>query len=172
MDDHTAIPIQVDPTHQRMVGTTMHGGISFDVPYINEIAENLWQGGCMAGLVLPTHINYVVSLYPWERYTMFHKVRGELYIRMYDDPNQALDQIDEIADQVNRWRDKGVVLVHCQAGLNRSSLVVARALMKEGLSADEAINLLRDKRSPAVLCNPAFEAWLRKFNEVPHASSN
>jgi len=25
-----------------------------------------------------------------------------------------------------------------------------------------AITLLREKRSPAVLCNPAFEAWLRE----------
>lgn len=158
--DPTKIPIQFDPQQQRMVGRTYHGGIEFDVPFINEIVPGLWQGGCQQGLVLPTHINYLLSLYPWERYQINHKVRGETYVRMYDDPNQALDQIEELARQVNRWRQKGQVLVHCQAGLNRSSLVVAVALMQEGMSAVDAINLLRTKRSPACLCNKGFEEYL------------
>lgn len=159
--DHTKIPIEFNPQIKRMVGQTYHGGIKFDVPFITQVAENLWQGGCTNGLILPTHINYVMSLYPWERYTINHKVRGELYIRMYDDPNQALDQVEQMAHQVNAWRKRGQVLVHCQAGLNRSSLVVARALMLDGLTADEAITLLRENRSPACLCNRAFEAYLR-----------
>src|SRR5665213_2959352 len=93
MPDPTKIPIQFDPLAQRMVGRTYHQGIEFDVPFISQIADNLWQGGCRNGLLLPTHINYIVSLYPWERYIIEHKVRGEVYIRMYDDPNQALDQL-------------------------------------------------------------------------------
>lgn len=161
MSDPTKIPIEFNPQIKRMVGRTVHGGIEFDVPFITQIADNLWQGGCTDGLILPTHINFIVSLYPWERYEIRHKIRGELYIRMYDDPNQATDQIDEIALQVNRWRKKGQVLVHCQAGLNRSSLVVARALMFDGMTADEAITLLRTNRSPACLCNQGFENYLR-----------
>lgn len=161
MSDPTKIPIKFDPQIQRMVGRTYHGSIDFDVPFISQVHDNLWQGGCADGLVLPTHINYIVSLYVWEKYTINHKVRGELYIRMYDDPNQATDQIDDIAQQVNKWRKRGNVLVHCQAGLNRSSLVVAKALMLEGFTADEAIKLIRDKRSPACLCNAGFERYLR-----------
>jgi protein-tyrosine phosphatase len=42
-----------------------------------------------------------------------------------------------------------------------SSLVTARALVLSGLTADEAIALIREKRSPACLCNPSFERWLR-----------
>jgi hypothetical protein len=30
------------------------------------------------------------------------------------------------------------------------------------MSADEAITLIREKRSPPCLCNPAFERWLRE----------
>lgn len=162
--DPTKIPIQFDPRVERMVGVTYHGNVTFDVPFMSHIGANLWQGGCKDGLILPSHINYVVSLYPWERYTIQHKVRGELYIRMYDDPKAALDQIDELAHIVNSWRQRGQVLVHCQAGLNRSSLVVARALMlSEGLTADEAIELLRTSRSPACLCNSGFENWLRSL---------
>jgi len=161
--DPTAIPIDFDPTKQRMVGRTYHGGVNFDVPFMTKIADNLWQGGCTDGLILPSHINFIVSLYPWERYTINHKVRGELYIRMYDDPNQATDQIEDIAAQVNKWRQKGQVLVHCQAGLNRSGLVVGKALMLEGRTASEAINMIRKERSPACLCNAAFEKHLRSI---------
>jgi protein-tyrosine phosphatase len=163
MSDPTKIPIAFNPQIKRMVGRTVQGGMQFDVPFITQVADNLWQGGCTNGLILPTHINYVVSLYPWERYTIKHKVRGELYIRMYDDPNQATDQIDDLAKQVNEWRARGQVLVHCQAGLNRSSVVVARALMLSGMTANDAINLLREKRSPACLCNKGFENWLRSL---------
>lgn len=161
MDDHTKINLKTDPLRKVMKGVTMHKRIEFEVPYITQVADNLWQGGCETGLILPSHINYVVSLYPWERYEIRHKVRGELYIRMYDDPNQALDQIEDLARQVNKWREKGQVLVHCQAGLNRSSLVVARALMLEGATADDVIKMIREKRSPACLCNDAFEDYLR-----------
>jgi protein-tyrosine phosphatase len=50
--------------------------------------------------------------------------------------------------------------VHCQAGLNRSGLVTALALILNGMSPERAIGLLRQKRTPLVLCNGAFEAWL------------
>lgn len=159
-NDHTKIPIEFNPQVQRMRGTTRIGNHDFDVPFISELAPNLWQGGCQNGLILPTHINYVVSLYPWERYTINHKTRGELYVRMYDDPEQALDQIVDIARTVNKWRKKGQVLVHCQAGLNRSSVVAAAALILEGATPAEAIAMIREKRSPACLCNAGFESWL------------
>jgi protein-tyrosine phosphatase len=154
---------KLHPTQQHISGVTLHGAIPFDVPGITQVISELWFGGCAEGMILPNHINYLVSLYPWERYRIDHEVRGELYIRMYDDSNMVLDNVDEIALQVNRWREKGQVLVHCQAGLNRSSLIVARALMlgADAYSASDAIDLLRTKRSPACLCNPAFERYLR-----------
>lgn len=161
--DPTAIPIQFDPTEQRMVGTAIHGNTPFDVPFISEIAENLWQGGCQNGLVLPNFIGYVVSLYPWESYNILNgALRFE--IQMYDSLDQKTDDVDAIAEVVNNLRKRGVVLVHCQAGLNRSSLIAARALMlEEGMSADAAIKLIRDKRSQACLCNPEFEKYLRSI---------
>lgn len=162
-NDPTRIPIAFDPRSRRMVGVARHGMVPFDVPFISQVTDNLWQGGCQQGLILPTHINYILSLYPWERYEIQHKVRSEVYVRMYDGPDQALDQIEDLAHMVNKWRERGQVLVHCQAGLNRSSVVVARALMLGGMAADEAIALLRAQRSPACLCNPSFESWLRSL---------
>lgn len=86
-----------------------------------------------------------------------------MYVRMYDSPDQSTDQIDTLARLVNGWMSaqKGNVLVHCQAGLNRSSLVVARVMMMRGYTADEAIKKIREARSPACLCNDSFEDYLR-----------
>jgi protein-tyrosine phosphatase len=161
--DPTKIDIQFDPQQQRMEGVARHGMTPFDVPFISEIAPNLWQGGCQNGLVLPAFIEHVVSLYPWEAYTLQKMPASYLEVMMLDSEDQGYDQVDELAAWVNNRRQEGPVLVHCQAGLNRSSLVAARALMLGGMTADEAITLLRSKRSPACLCNPAFERWLRSL---------
>lgn len=168
MSDPTRIDISTDPTARLMNGVTAHGGIRFVVPYISEIAKNLWQGGFQSGLVLPSHIKHVVSLYPWERY-QHTGVRSELYVEMYDSEEQTLDQVPAIAAWVNACRNDGPTLVHCQAGLNRSALVVAHALWAiDEFSAwetgDELVQFLRNRRSPAVLCNPAFENAVRSFS--------
>ncbi|MFI1162801.1 dual specificity protein phosphatase family protein [Streptomyces sp. NPDC020801] len=53
------------------------------------------------------------------------------------------------------------VLVRCYSGYNRSGLVVAHALVRQGRSADEAIRLIRARRSPWALHNELFVAYLR-----------
>lgn len=162
--DPTRIDIRFDPTHQRMVGTATHGWTPFDVPFISQITPNLWQGGCEDGLILPDFITAVVSLYKWEAYTC-HGVPVET-VTMYDaaeEPDRA--EVERLAQLVNDRRREGhIVLVHCQAGLNRSGLIAATALVLNGDvdTGTEAIALLRETRSPAVLCNPAFAEWLKE----------
>jgi hypothetical protein len=51
-------------------------------------------------------------------------------------------------------------LVRCQAGLNRSGLVIARILIDNGMPPQEAIDLIREQRSPNALFNPAFTKYL------------
>jgi Dual specificity phosphatase, catalytic domain len=165
MVDPTAIEIDFDPTVQRMKGVTVHGGMPFDVPIISEIGPNLWQGGCRDGLILPGFVRHLVSLYLWEHYRVQHELDSVLIVRMYDSQEQTFEQIEVLARWVNVCRTTGPVLVHCQAGLNRSSLVAARALMFEGTSAADAIAAVRKKRSPACLCNPAFEEYLLRCDE-------
>lgn len=161
-EDPTAFSIRFDPTIQRMEGIAIHGNTQFDVPFISQITENLWQGGCETGLVLPEHIDHLVSLYPWERYTVKHELKSETYIRLYDSLDKLdRDEILSIASWVNACRNTGITLVHCQAGLNRSSLIAAAALWLSGPEQmDEIIELIRKKRSPACLCNPNFQTWL------------
>lgn len=159
--DPTAIPIDFDPTVRRMRGVAVHGHKAFDVAYISTITTDLCQGGCTNGLVLPPYIEHVVSLYPWEQYTVEHELKSHLSVKMYDSlvgPDR--DQVIGIARWVNTCRRSGITLVHCQAGLNRSGLISAMALMLDGYPARDAIDLLRSTRGEAVLCNPVFEQWL------------
>jgi protein-tyrosine phosphatase len=160
--DPTAIRIDLDPTKERMRGVTVHGHLSFDVPFISQLNDRLWVGGCQDGLVLPSNIEHLVSVYPWEEYTVNHELRSSLTVRMYDGDSVDEEVVEDVARAINECRRDGTTLVHCQAGLNRSALVAALALMTgdEGLGAAEAIVLLRERRSPAVLCNRTFERWL------------
>ncbi len=148
-----------DPLTYDWSGVAAHGGTPFSCTLITEIEPGLFLGGCIDGLRLPSQIRYVVSLYPWESYRGHDDVLAVLSIRLYDaEIDDSL--LVETARLVNAFRAQGPTLVHCQAGLNRSSLVLALALMLDGYSADAAIAYLRARRSPAVLCNPHFEEWL------------
>ena len=48
------------------------------------------------------------------------------------------------------------VLVRCQAGLNRSSLVAALAMIRMGYQPQQAIDLIREKREPFCFFNQNF----------------
>ncbi len=52
------------------------------------------------------------------------------------------------------------VVVNCAAGLNRSGLVVGRALIALGHEPANAIELIRAARGPRALFNRTFEAFL------------
>jgi protein-tyrosine phosphatase len=160
--DPTAIAIELDPTKERMRGVAVHGNVSFDVPFISRIDDRLWVGGCQDGLVLPSNIEHLISVYPWEKYTVNHELRSSLRVRMFDGDCVNEELVRMVANAINTCRQDGTTLVHCQAGLNRSALVTAVALMtgEDRLDAEAAVALLREKRSPAVLCNKTFERWI------------
>jgi hypothetical protein len=132
------------------------------LPLMTEIVPGLQMGGCN-GSALPPEIRHIVSLVGLGGWT--GPVQSILALMMEDDDTQPLDEVDAIAAWVNSRA--GPVLVHCGAGLNRSALVTARALMLRGLTADEAIGLIREKRSRYCLCNAHFEKWLRELPGSP-----
>ena len=59
-----------------------------------------------------------------------------------------------------RWSSGDRVLIRCQAGLNRSGLVTVLVLMLAGRTAQDAIRLVRERRSAYALFNPDFVDWL------------
>lgn len=146
----------------------------------DEILPGLFQGGTeddeVLGYPAPSHhyermyagatpiypFDVVITLYadaqpaPW----------GVQEVR-YGFPDGPLRDHDlQMAVQIAKdahaqWRSGTQVLIRCQAGVNRSGLVSALVLMIDGLSAPDAIALLRNRRSPFVLSNSHFEEWLR-----------
>lgn len=160
-EDHSRIDVELDPTTYRTTGIAAHGNTPFSMPLISKITDDLWQGGCINGVTLPEEIVHVVSLYPWETYVYHNGVRSILSVVMYDLDRQSFEQVEAIARWINDCRKDGPTLVHCQAGLNRSSLCAATALVRSGEYAPhEAVLLLREKRSPACLCNESFQKYV------------
>jgi protein-tyrosine phosphatase len=158
------IELGEDFSQHRITGYVPHAADrgmdpNLDVPLVSHVEGNLYQGGCMGGVRLPDGFKHVVSLYPWEQYVLPEGCERVEY-KMYDALSQGFDQVDEIAFKVVEFCGDGPTLVHCQAGLNRSGLIAARALVIMGFEPVEAINKLRAGRSRLVLCNEAFENWI------------
>ena len=76
------------------------------------------------------------------------------------DFDPTIDLLDIVKMAHSDWKNGKKVLIRCQAGLNRSGIVMALVLIRDGYSPAEAITLMREKRSPAVLCNQQFTRWL------------
>ena len=153
--------MDTDFTSHRIEGFTNATGEFMSTPLISQIDENFWQGGCKNNAVLPIDFEHIISLYKWEEYVAPKSLKTMMTITMYDEDKMPnIDQLLGIARWVNVCRKRGKTLVHCQAGLNRSGLVAATALVMEGMMPQDAVNLLRDKRDRVVLCNDTFEKWI------------
>lgn len=149
----------------------------FKCPLITQVDGNLWQGGTPATLnqghygsqatvqaTLPSEFKSVLNLYPWEKYVVPEGVNYR-EAELYDSSDMpSTEHLEELADWVNARRKEGPVLVHCQAGLNRSGLVAGLALVRSGGEPHDVINMMREKRTPLVLCNEAFEEFLLNYN--------
>jgi hypothetical protein len=90
--------------------------------------------------------------------------RGAIYVAHPIDDIERLDDPDAIrtlahlvAGYVRAGRR---VVVNCAAGLNRSGLVVARALVELGHAPEAAVALVRQARGEYALCNGFFERWV------------
>ena len=140
----------------------------------SEILPNLFISGTLDEAVLSnprfeenSHGNVpfdaCVTLYG-DSWPMGHFVREQ----RFPIPDAALQassetEIRQLAQWLySQWKLGKRVAGKCQAGWNRSSLVVALVLLQEGYSADDAISLIREKRSQNALCNPDFVRFIRQ----------
>lgn len=138
----------------------------------SEILPNLFQGGTDDSDVIHfAHTSYkrrsdmpfdsIVTMYAWAK-----PADWNVQELRYGIPDNLISDIDlnrlrkavDFAHQ--QWKSGDRVLIRCQAGLNRSGLVTALVLVKEGYRPDEAIELIRAKRGEDALCNYHFEQWL------------
>jgi len=74
-----------------------------------------------------------------------------------EDPDGVRDAARTVAERVVAGRR---ILVHCWAGLNRSGVVCARALMFMGIPVSDAIAAVRAARGDDALFNEHFVEWL------------
>lgn len=58
------------------------------------------------------------------------------------------------------------VLLRSRLGYNRTGLIAALVLIAQGYTADQAIDILRKKRSPHALNNSYFVEYIRKMEKV------
>jgi protein-tyrosine phosphatase len=114
-------------------------------------------------------VDVIVDLEDWEMAWVPPVPLGRLYVSFpLDDDDEVDPKVREVASFIASLVTSGRrVLVHCTEGLNRSGVVVARALMNMGLTASDAVELVRRQRGPSVdgfpaLGNQAFVDWLHR----------
>lgn len=137
------------------------GWVTIPSDLYNEIAPGLYQGGSFAPLPVSAGFDAVLSLFGDADAPRDARVAHRVWhIPDTDCPDGEL-LLEHAKWVLEKWTTGHKVLVRCFAGLNRSGLVVARTLILAGATPDEAINLIRARRSKDALCNPEFETYLR-----------
>lgn len=81
-------------------------------------------------------------------------------------PSRA--ELERFVDSAHELVVRGPSYWHCHAGINRSSFALAAYLhLHHGMRISNAIQQLRDRRIPMVLCNHVFEGLLREWYGGP-----
>ncbi|WP_203596204.1 dual specificity protein phosphatase family protein [Actinomadura bangladeshensis] len=136
----------------------------------NEIVPGLWMGGHhytapsgeRAPAIVTDEFDVVISMYRRDGHGPPDHVEHH-YEAMPDRPLTAdqLEAVARLADTaVAAVRQGRRVLVRCHSGYNRSGLVIAQSLMEMGYSADDAVYLIRYRRSKWALNNQVFVDYL------------
>ena len=136
------------------------------------IAPNLFQGGTddldVIHLAQTNNrprtdlpFDAIVTMYAWARPADWNIQEFRYGVPDASIKDIDLDRLRQAVDfGYDRWKQGDRVLVRCQAGLNRSGLVLALILIKDGLTPTQAISRIRDNRGEDALFNRDFHNWL------------
>jgi len=81
-------------------------------------------------------------------------------------------QFDVLVNQLlAHVRDGKSVVIHCRAGIGRSSLIAACVLIKMGASADRALQVIEHARGCLVPDTPEQRKWVEKYSAPPNATN-
>lgn len=158
-----------------------------DRPY-DEIVPGLWMGGhdyfpeVGWPVVIGDEFDHVFSLYARYGHGPSEPVPDE-YMSLPDGKlgSTQLDRVRNFAGRVDDTLmllhqqnaldggDRGL-LVRCQAGYNRSGLVVAFVLLRCGMDPVAVVDLIREKRGPHALCNAWFVSYIDDEGARIHGS--
>lgn len=145
----------------------------------HEILPNLFQGGHVwqsngshrearhSSVGDDPSWDYVVSAY-FDRSSRNPIPQCDMRHVFFDDTEDGLEPEvwlkikSAVEEVVARWRLGQKVLVRCQAGYNRSGMMMSLILMRLGFSAEKAICQVRRRRGKDVLTNHVFEQYVRE----------
>lgn len=143
-----------------------------EVPLYSEIVPGLWMGGTddydtvdrpgqLPRLSAEKEFDAVVTLNVYA--SPFGWYVKELRFGFPDSSlgEEHIEEIERIADWAYvEWKKGRKVLVRCQAGMNRSGLIIALILIRNRISAAEALKLIRKKRHPDALGNHSYVEYI------------
>lgn len=105
----------------------------------------------------------VVTCYSWAQPMSWYVHENRFGFADGPIDDKTLDKVKDISGWIYReWKSGKRCLIRCQAGLNRSGILTALTIMRDGYTADEAIELIRLKRSPHALFNQDFVTKLQE----------
>ncbi|RLI13476.1 hypothetical protein DRO35_00125 [Candidatus Bathyarchaeota archaeon] len=130
----------------------------------NMVMEKLWIGGLNSpALILSEGFNAVVDLREknTDDYRIFLENHGVDYLNVKIPDGGGASPM--ILFEIVKWiREKIMggkkVLVHCNLGRGRSTLVVAAYIVSTGISPEEAVKIIKSKRSVVFLNNEQKQA--------------
>ena len=144
----------------------------------SEILDNLFMGGTDDNDVIHLPANpytrrndlpfdSIVTMYAWAR-----PADWKVQEYRYGVPDARISDMDlsRLRQAVNwgykQWKKGDRVLIRCQAGLNRSGLVTALILIKDGMTPEDAIRTIRKNRADIALFNEYYVNWLMTSGEA------
>lgn len=129
------------------------------------------RGKSLFSLAQPSPFDSVVCMYGHANPVGYYVREQRFGIADSELNEESKPEIRQLAKWLfSEWKLGKRVAGKCQAGWNRSSLIVALVLLEDGYSAEDAIALIRRKRSPNALCNPHFVAYINEVFENEFAS--
>jgi protein-tyrosine phosphatase len=143
-----------------IVGIMQRNGEMVRIPAWTVIGDHLILGAHPAD-TMPPNVDAIANV---DSFRFYDVPDGVVYLHFaYRDADAIPDSTDLhlAASFLNDLRAAGkTVFIHCRLGLNRSALLTGLVLIEEGYRAGDAIQMMRDLRSPYVLENSTFERYL------------
>jgi protein-tyrosine phosphatase len=130
------------------------------------------RGKSIYSLAQPAPFDSVVCMYGHANPIGYYVREQRFGIADAELDEDSKPEIRQLAQWLHsEWKSGKRVAAKCQAGWNRSGLIAALVLLHEGYSSDEAIALIREKRSPNALCNPHFVKYINEVYEHEFSKS-
>ena len=150
----------------------------------SEILPGLYMGGTadddvvdvakpLKNLNATNEFDSVVTAYSWAQPMSWYVHENRFGFADGPINNETFVKVKELANWLHtEWKAGKRCLSRCQAGANRSGLILALVLMKEGFSARDAICLIKDKRGSFALGNMHFQNVLLSLNSKQDDPTN